>query len=123
MQTDFATGVWVIVGCGNKKYVGTAAEFFEGGVRLENALEFVTMVLPMQTQQGTALNHVVTCQPIDGCSDPATVEVKYDYLHRWSDMSKSDRYRHEKIVEEALTQMTHMRAKEAGLVLPLARPT
>jgi hypothetical protein len=130
MQFDTEAGTWVVAGCGGKKYIGrfpsdVLVEQIHPGVymQLEEALELVVMLMPVQTPQGPALNRVVTCQPIDGCSSPTTMEILPDYIHWFDEMKPEDRKRHENLVELGLAQMTASRAQEAGLVLPRVRPT
>lgn len=130
MQSDFEAGFWLVGGCGGKKYIGKLTdnivphEAYAGTlVEIEEAVELIVMLMPIQTPQGAALNRVVTCQPIDGCNGPTRIEFLAEYVHWFSDMKPEDRKRHENLVEIGLAQMTASRAQEAGLVLPRVRPT
>jgi hypothetical protein len=133
MQPNFEAGVWLVAGCGGKKYVGKARErkpvepagsnVATGHMYLDEAIELITMVMPVQGPQGMGINRIVICQPIDGCSGPSTIEIVADYCHWFMDMNSDDLRRHKGIVEAGLAQMTEARAREAGLVLPHVRPT
>jgi hypothetical protein len=113
--------MWVVVGSGGKRYIGRVVEnLVEGTQRLmlHDAFELVVLNLPVGTPEGLAIQHIATCQPIDGCKGPTMMEVVYDSIHWFSGMEVSDRKRHEKIVEEGVAQMREMRARESGLVMP-----
>lgn len=125
MQPNFEAGFWLVAGCGGKKYIGRARgeRAISGPMYLDEAVELITMVLPVQGPQGMGINRIVICQPIDGCAGPSTIELVADYCHWFADMNDDDLRRHKGIVETGLAQMTESRARESGLVIPRVRPT
>lgn len=133
MQPNFEAGFWLVAGCGGKKYIGKVREHSPvetagvdtgtGHMRLDEAVELIAMVMPVQGPQGMGINRIVICQPIDGCAGPSTIEIVADYCHWFCDMNDEDLRRHKGIVEAGLAQMTEARARESGLVIPRVRPT
>jgi len=134
-EREFEAGVWAVVHSVGRKYIGltkqwsgdteVVCEALQQGeaVFLDPAFELHTAIIPIQTPNGPALNHVVQVIPVDGATGAAKLWVLPTAIHMFSDMRPDDRARHKKLVMQFLSQIEVARkASDAGIVMAKRMP-
>lgn len=112
----------IVTDHGGKKYIGkivkeVAPTLPEGFLLLEEAWAYLELDLPVPTPQGVAIQHMTHCRPTDGCSGPTSLYIKAATVHFLRMMTKEDRQRNEKMVEQVVRATAQTRAAEAGIQL------
>ncbi len=132
--TKFEDGVWAVIHSGSRKYIGRLSDWIKPTAelisevsdgkpqKLAPAFELHTGMMPIMTQQGPAMQHVVQVLPIDGAKGPTTVHVMIDALHLFAEMQEEDAERHKNLVMSFMDQVQQARAAKSGITLAKAMP-
>lgn len=126
MVTD--KGTWAVVVAGSNKWIGrfndkrydVVQSWARGNLlTLDNALDFISMTLPMRNRDGSlaGIGRDPVVMPLDFTTHPMRLLVKADAIYFFEDMQKEDQETYKQFVEAANDQMVKSRASRAGLLL------
>lgn len=137
---QFEHGVWAVVHSTGRKYIGAITgvgwpedvEEHEAILQaladheplaMDPAFELHTGIVPIMTQQGPGLQHIVQVMPIDAAQGPAKVMLIPSAVHLFADMTEEDQDRHKKLVEQLMAQIKVARsAARSNIVLAKTLP-